>query len=328
MLQSAAERQQQLSLGATGTEKTTDPRPPKRNKKLPPLVRWLRAIGLAAVLFGWGGLVREDSFWVGAIAIYLGFAVLVLDIWFEPDFRNSWKTKVTISGIILLVVIAFSWRIVFLDAPLPIAAFSTSGEYPIGTVISGIAWRPQFTELDMDIRDPTDRPYEDLNLVVRPDSAIAAIAQATGLYGVSFEDKNGVTTHLVDFDTRTGNSKAVPLVLVATDAGYKVRCGHLPAQSSLKIVMALTDIKWNPTPPVDFEESFKDPNYMLRFKFDDFSTYWLGYKDADVYAPRPKSSEWLRVDGSYVVSHRRRNISQKFQIGGNIIMPQAQPVTP
>jgi len=318
LLQSAAERQRQLSMGIANIEKPAQS-PKSRRKKLPGIVKWLRTAGGAAELFGWGGLVLADWFWVGVAAIYLGFALLALDVWFEPDR----KTKTIIGVAILVFTVAFSWGVVFVEGPLPINVFATDGEYPIGTVISGVSWRPQFTELNVDIENPKDRPYEDLNLVIRPTSAVAVLAQTSGISDVSFEDKNGLSTHILDLDPRTGISKAIPLVLLATDAGYRVRCGRLPARDHLRIVMALADIKWDPSPlptGTPIEQSFQDPNYMLRIKNDDFSTYWLGYREGSVYASRPTSTEWLKVEGDYTVGHRRRTVSLKVQIGGKITL--------
>ena len=299
------------------------------------MVKWLRTAGGAAELFGWGGLMLGDWFWFGVVSIYLGFALLALDVGFEPDFRNKWGPKLSIWGVLLVVVVAFSWVIVFVNGPLPVSAFATDGEYPAGYMISGISWKPQFTELDVDLTNPTDSAYQDLNIVLRPTSPVAAIAQVTDIADVSFEDKNSFSTHMLDLNLQTGVSKAIPLVLVATDAGYRVRCGRLPSHDDLKVVMALADMKWptasNVPRGAPFEEQVRDMNYLFRVKFDDFSTYWLGYRDGDIYAtrPRPTSTEWLKVDGDYTVGHRRRTISQKVQFGGALtIKPQAPSAAP
>ncbi len=99
-----------------------------------------------------------------------------------------------------------------------------------------------------------------------------------------------------------------------------MRCSKLPAKSTIQVVIALTDIKWDPKPRLDIlaAQLLADPNYMLKIKNDDFSAYWYGYKDGDVYATRPTSSEWLKVDGTYIVGHRKRTISQKVMIGGKV----------
>ncbi|MGA7559790.1 MAG: hypothetical protein WBV60_16855 [Terriglobales bacterium] len=297
---------------------TTEAKPRKRKRKVPPLLKWLRSVGFLSLSFGWGSILFAGWFWPGVSFVYLGFAVVSLDLWFEPEVSLRWR----IIGIVIALALmgAFSWGIVFVPGDLPVYALMTDGEYPSGTTIAGIAWKPQFTELNVDIKNPTDNAYEDISLVIRPTEAIAAIAQKSSLAGVTFEDSNGMAMFLLDKELGTGKSKAIPLVLIATDAGYRMRCSKLPAKSTIQVVIALTDIKWDPKPRLDIlaAQLLADPNYMLKIKNDDFSAYWYGYKDGDVYATRPTSSEWLKVDGTYIVGHRKRTISQKVMIGGKV----------
>jgi hypothetical protein len=86
------------------------------------------------------------------------------------------------------------------------------------------------------------------------------------------------------------------------------------------VEIALADIKWNPSPPNDrpIEEKVRDINYIFRLKQDDFSTYWLGHAEANDYTPRPTSTDWARIEGEYKAAQRKRSISQKIQIAGNL----------
>lgn len=309
-----------------GQDKTARPKTGRKTKpKLYPILKWLRGAGIAAEFFGWGGLLLAWWFWPAVVVIYLGFVLLSLDLWFEPDLRKTplWR----IGGITLMVLfaVAFSLGIVFVNAPLGVSAMMTDAEYPAGTVIAGIAWKPQFTEVQIWINNSSDRNYDDLDLVVRPSSAVAAIAQLTNLPGVSFEDKNGLGVRLMDINPTKSTSNVVPLILLATDAGYRIRCPHFPAKTMLKIVIALADIKWNPPAnqsQIPIEQRVRDRDYILRLKFDDFSTYWQGHQNGDVYAPRPTSGEWMKVEGSYTVAERRRDISQRIAVGGELTIKQ------
>ena len=294
-----------------------------RKPKMHPIVKWLRTVGIASGLCGFGELVLADAFWPGTICIYLSFAALALDVWFEPDFHNKWGWKLSLWAIIAVAAGGFSWKIVFFDAPLPAFALMVDAEYPSGTEIAGISFRPEFTELDIDLQNPTDKVYEELDVVIRPTDPVAAIAQKSNFSDVSFEDKNELAIHLMDleWDQNGSTSKAIPLVLLATDSGYRMRCSHFPAHSTIKIVAALADIKWNPKPPSGLlspGQQVKDPEYILRVKNDDFSSYWMGHQGADVYTPRPTSTDWLKIEGSYIAVHRKRTISQKVNIGGKV----------
>ena len=72
------------------------------------------------------------------------------------------------------------------------------------------------------------------------------------------------------------------------------------------------------------EVGVRDPNYMIRYRSDDFGTHWLGYKDGDNFAPRPTSTEWIKIDGTYTALHRPLQISEKVQVGGNLTVRRWQ----
>jgi hypothetical protein len=298
---------------------------PKQKPKFHPIVKWLRTAGIAAELFGWGGLFLVGWFWPAVSFIYAGFLLLAVDVWFEPELRSYRVWRIGIVVVLIALTVAFSWAIVLVKAPLEISAFVTDAEYPSGKTIGSIAWRPEFTELQMWVKNPSNRNYEDVSLLIRPSSPIAAIAQLTNVPNVSFEDNNGFSQRLMGINPTAGKSTASPLVLLATDAGYRMHCPHLPAGMSIQVVIALADIKWNPSAQRSqrpIEEQARDKNYIFRLKFDDFSTYWQGHTDGDVYAPRPTSSEWVRIEGEYNVLQRTRSISQKIEVAGNITMRQ------
>jgi hypothetical protein len=286
------------------------------NENIPPLVKWLRGIGAAALVLGIGAGMLPDHFLGGVVLCYAGFAALALDACFEPQFTR--KRKLCTVAVILALAALFSWIYVFVPAPLDLNARATDGEFPAGTVISGISWKPEFTKLEVDISNPTDRSYEDLNLVLRPTTAVAEIAQSTNISDVTFEDRLHLNQDLLNINPETGMRRAIPLVIVATDAGYRVRCGRLSAHQDLRIVLALVDVKWNPSPKDPngkLYEQARDPNYILRIKMSDYSTYWLGYKDGDHFSARPVP-DWMSIEGTYLAAHRLRTVSQKVTIGG------------
>lgn len=225
---------------ATGAPKA------KKKPKLHPIIKWLRTAGIAAELFGWGGLLLTGWFWPGVAFIYAGFLLLGIEACLEPELRGFVRWKIGIVVALIAFSAAFSWGIVFVRAPLEISAFVTDAEYPPGSKIAGIAWRPEFTELQMWVKNPSERNYDDVSVLIRPRSPIAAIAQLSNVPNVSFEDKNGFNSRFMDINPTTRTKTAIPLVLLATDAGYRMRCPHLPAGTPIQIVIALADIKWNP----------------------------------------------------------------------------------
>jgi hypothetical protein len=293
-------------------------RKPKQ-KKQHPVFPWLG--GISVQLFGWGALFLTAWFWPAVALVYLGFGVLFVAVLVEPKLRRHtiWKI-VAVFGLMSLAGL-FSWGIVFVNAPLQVSAFVTDAEYPAGTTIAGISFRPQFTELQVRILNSSDRTYEDLRLLIRPIDPVAAIAQLTNVPGVSFEDKNGYSSRTMSIKPGETTANVVPLDLLATDAGYRMHCPRLPAGTFITIVLALADVRWSPTPPQKsprpLDEQVREKDYIQRIKFDDFSTYWFGYKDADVYTPRPNPN-WVKIDGEYNVALRTRSISQRLNIAGKL----------
>ena len=84
---------------------TTRPKMPESYRpkpKLHPLFKWLRTASGAAQLFGWGSLMLGGSFWIGASLIYLGFLLVAIDLWVEPDLHG--KTGMRIVGVLAIAL--------------------------------------------------------------------------------------------------------------------------------------------------------------------------------------------------------------------------------
>jgi hypothetical protein len=206
-------------------------------------------------------------FWPAVLTIYAGFLVLAADALFEPRLNKWWKTSAII--IISVLTCTFSWYFVFFRAPISITAMITDAAYPTGTQIAGIYFRPEFTELRLFVKNPSSRNYNNLNLIVQPSAAIAAIAQASNIPNVSFDDKNGLSTRVMEFDPAVGKAIVAPLTLLATDVGYRIHCDKLSADEVMTVVIALADVRWNPSaaptqrPP---GEVIRDKDYVMRIK--------------------------------------------------------------
>lgn len=203
---------------------------------------------------------------------------------------------------------------------LRVLTVATDKKYVTGTVIEGILWQPYYTELDVVINNPTDASYEDVNILIRPDYPVAKIAQMSNLSDVSFEDKDGLTMRTTIEEQPTPNSPWSPALVfsfVATNAGYKVHCGRIPPDSSLKLVLALVDMKKSNV----FSHGVVPPNVNIR----DFSSelnfqpggesYWFSADVTNpvIYASRP-TPKTLTVEGGYLADSKRQRFKQKVPI--------------
>lgn len=211
---------------------------------------------------------------------------------------------------------------------LRVLTVATNPEYVSGTVIEGIQWQPYYTELDVIINNPTDASYEDVNVLVRPDYPVARIAQLSNLSDVSFEDKMGLTMRMMIEESplyEDGTSgpfgPASPYVFIATNAGYKIHCGRIPPDSSLRLIMALVDIKkigksipYKPHMVIPMSELPKESDFPAEIEFNTGETYWYVIPGVrNYFAPRPNPKK-LTIEGSYIADSKRQRIKQEVLI--------------
>jgi hypothetical protein len=293
------------------------PRAPRKKSppasKLHPFIKWMRTAVLAGFLVGLGGLFLTEWFWLAVAIIYVGFLVLLVDLWFEPELTNNWK--IGIAVVIVALIMVFSWTIVIVPAPLTMEAIITDAAYPPGTDIHGIIWKKGFTELRLNIFNTSNRNYQNMSLSIQPVEPIAAIKQNTNIIGVVFYDNRRINLTPMQINLSTGQRTALPLVLVATDSGYTMHCPSLPGGTSIEIVMALAEIS---TPQPSEKPPIEDKNGTLRIRFDDGSSYWFGYADGDVYVPQPPSTQTVKVEGKYEAALRTRPIAEKLKVSGHL----------
>jgi hypothetical protein len=194
------------------------------------------------------------------------------------------------------------------------------GYIPAGT--GGIDWKPFYAELDVTFTNrTTDATYEDFNVLVRPDGLVAGISQLSNLPEVSFEDRYGVSAR-GGIEDENGRP-VIAMEFIATDAGYKVHCAHIPPNASLRIVMAIIELK-KPVPnqpllpPASPDSILTGPTFTG--KDGSRYVYWYGSKNnARIFLPQPTSPTKITVNGSYVGNHRVRKIEQDVAVGKSML---------
>ena len=315
--------EEQLSLPSVPPQPETPkkkPRKPRQPKpRVPAWIVWTRSISAVSVLTGGVGLMQPDYFWFGVCFVYGGFLLVAVDLWFEPQLKKGFKRTGEIA--ILLLIVLVSYNVVFISAPLNIQSLATVTEYASGTRIADIPWRPMYSELDVVVSNPTPSDYTGVNIVIRPDYPVAAIAQLSNLGGVSFEDRYGSTFRGTAQDLSA--TFAIPLTLLATNAGYRVHVDRIPPNSSLRIVMAMVAMKKSKAK--DKAEIARMLQNMSTCDFSieqtlrdkvtgDVSTYWYGCPDhTTIYEERPTPYH-MHISGSYTAKNRLFDIDNDFRI--------------
>lgn len=287
-----------------------------------PNLRWVRAIGGTSMLLGLGGLVFQPSlFWWAAVFIYAGFFVIAIDLLLEPELKKWFKG--TALAAILFFVVLFSVGFVFVSAPVVFSSLATDIEYESGADIHGIKWKKPYTELNLIVTNPTDGNYDDVDIVVTPDMPVAAISQLSNLSDVSFEDYFGVVLRLTVQDLST--TVKTPLDFIATDAGYRIHCGRIPPQSSLRIIMAIVNVKeFGPVKkgPIPWQGDLTPSQVSLEqtmtSKDGTIGHYWFGDVDKTQIYEQRAGAKKISIKGHYTAKNRRRQVVTEVNIQARI----------
>jgi hypothetical protein len=212
-------------------------------------------------------------FWLGVVIVYTGLAALLSEIIFDPELLRR-RYQIQVLGIVV-VFFLFDWftiGVVGARAPIILYAYAMrKGDYPAGTIIGGISWDSHFTDLRVAITNPTDDTYEDIDLIVQadkwsykaallntpPDCNLTPIGGETIFTARTRESGPlTVTTSRVGTGYDAHDSMGNVYTPLATESGYRLVCGKLPAHFTIQLVVAAVAlgtliIDLMPTHPTD-----------------------------------------------------------------------------
>ena len=191
------------------------------------------------------------------------------------------------------------------DAPLRLFATTSAAERPAGSSVGGILWQSKFGELKIAISNTTSIDYQNIDLVITPDVPATAAGQMTELPGVSIwrNEEPKVTPEIIDGGLRT----AIPLVPIASDLGYRVRCVLLPTKSRLEVVLAVVTMYDRP--------STDDVDKLLKIDFSDGRKFWMAHPNhtINIFGPTP-IPRLVMVKGRYTAQQREYELSETLSV--------------
>lgn len=157
--------------------------------------------------------------------------------------------------------------------------------------------------MDLHISGDKNLDYSEKNLVIKPDAPVAKITQKGNIPNVSLSDA-------IDFEAHGGislenNNLAIPSEILATNAGYRVRCERLSRGESIALTVALATMK---VPKPNERREF-----VVESHFSDGTSYWTGSPFGDVYGEKPVPKV-VDVFGTFVVRGRRRTFSKRIDV--------------
>jgi hypothetical protein len=266
------------------------------------------AVGVVTLILGW----KMSSSWanlllVVAWAVFVSTALRSPLLAKQPLFpRTLWA--VCFGAVLGLGMYYTLWTV--RTAALEVFASTSTADRPPGISLAGIAWSHKFTELMVDIANPSEQDFQDIDLKLIPDVAIAAIGQLTSLAGVQFL-KSAELTIRPELWT-SGKRQALDVIFVASTEGYRVRCDKLPSHSHAQVLMAAVNVSDLPT-TVDADKLFRFT--LTHAESAESFYYWFGWRQhSDRVFLEPPTPKNIRVIGSFRVDSERRSISLRLPI--------------
>jgi hypothetical protein len=194
-------------------------------------------LSIPSLVFGLGFTMIQRNFWAGIALMTVAIPLFWWMIFrvFRTEERYQRLSGVLITSALYLLIL---W-ILLVPAPLDVLLFAEPGNYPEGTNIYGIEWKPNFSELGIVLTNDTDIDYTNLDVYLRTDLMIANGGVAPGTNQCSIEaDLPGVSiadARLTATDEK-GNKFSLPVFdrsrpIIATD--YRMRCARFAGKSKI-----------------------------------------------------------------------------------------------
>jgi hypothetical protein len=204
--------------------------------------------------FAIGGMqLIPTSYWLGAAVVYVGLALTFAEILLDPAFlRLPYQLKKVFLGIVLCVAALFTLKFVAVAAPLEVIADLAIGQYPTGTVVDGIQWDSQCTEVKVIVWNRSDSDYEAFDAFLQPDKPIVAAAPIADIPEVHVILPNPVTSMV---ETRGGFVGGIQVAIPGPDGKpenvplkwgtylrCRIQCQIIPRGSSTTISLVTAEL--------------------------------------------------------------------------------------
>jgi hypothetical protein len=279
------------------------PKPvPKPADSTPILLQLSRSTLVLNLSVGLVRMMAGYSFGWAVVQGYLLFLLAGCEFWLEPVFtRRPW---IRYWGLLAVAFSTawFSFAFVFVKAPLEVWASSRVNKYGPGSKLHGIDWLDRYSEVTVNINNPTSGDYDNFDAQVSTDLAINHMFQIGGLGQCKVEGVHGAIDpphwqHMhgdqpvgaID-DPHWGyeviptdkEGKAI-VPFAGADWTYRVRCDKIPANSQLELFGALVAVN---------AHMYAKPPCLVPCRWPFFDA--------------PKPAKWISVLASYQTSGRKR----------------------
>jgi hypothetical protein len=196
---------------------------------------FIRTVSGPAFILGGAGLI-PIFFWFGVSCVYVGFFCLMAEAIWEPRLLQSpCQFQVVALAAVWIGAAVFTIAFVGRAEPLNIDAVANLGNYPDGSSVDGISWKPGMSELRVLIANPTDEDFEGVDLHVKPDQWVREVVQVGKAPNLSIttDDPSFAIPHM-----RGPDGKDIAITHMGASYGFRIICDKLPRKSRIEILAA------------------------------------------------------------------------------------------
>ena len=213
------------------------------------------ALGIPTVLFGVGlsVMLAGPSFFILGMCIATAAAVAFMIFTYLEFLDKSFRVQLVGDGL-TCAVIAVLVLVIYRPAPVDVRFEARDSDYPEGTVVAGMPWSPNLTDVRVYIGNQTGDDYDNIDFTLQTNLVIEEIGVESSFPKCEFEAVSSLKLKEIKGHDSAGNRITMPIERIPSIQNispiYRVRCDKLPSKEELEIVLGVTNFKWGQPNPV------------------------------------------------------------------------------
>ena len=173
--------------------------------------------------------------------MFLGIVWLLVD--FCLKFRKSRPTCV-VATIVSIAVYGFFWWLIYIPAPLAFTVINPPNNYPVGTTVLGVLWKPEYHPVRVIIANETGHEYINFDAYIGTNNMfMTQPGQSTGI------NQCLITPELPDLalsgltmSVRDPKGLEISIPLPEDNASkfsktYRIRCDKIAPRSGIEVLL-------------------------------------------------------------------------------------------
>jgi hypothetical protein len=181
--------------------------------------------------------VWPKLYYPGVILVYLGLVAAIVDSIQGKFVKQRWLRWLFAVSLSLCLVY-WTAAFVFANADLRLSAQPAMGNYVAGSTIAGIKWQKNFEEIRVQMDNPTEYDFRDINLIISSDLIIQQVGQFESACE-GFNEFSGVTGAAL----LTAGKELIQPVAPTVSTKRHIRCSALASHSAASLVIGKRLVK-------------------------------------------------------------------------------------